>query len=167
MNDPDNKESAVFTLMASIRKLTRSTLMHQYVVARRMELNLTDAECLDYLLEHGACTAGDLAGLTRLTTGAITAAIDRLEKKGFVKRERDEQDRRKVMVKINPDRNLGEAKSHYQPLAMAVMSLSNSYNEEELLILNRFIADLQDIYVNQTTRITKQLLTLKRTGQDD
>lgn len=162
MNNKKNKDSKVFALMGGIRRLTQSTLMHQYAVARRMELNLTDAECLDYLLEHGACTAGELAELTQLTTGAITAAIDRLEKKGFVKRERDSLDRRKVMVMIDPNKDLGETKNHYQPLAMAVMSLSNNFSEDELLILNRFITSLHDIYVDQTAELTKQLLNLKK-----
>ncbi len=147
--------------MAGIRELTRSTLMHQYMIARRMGLNVTDAECLDYLMEHGACTAGELAELTRLTTGAITAAIDRLENKGFVKRQRDGLDRRKVVVIVNPDKDMEVAKSHYQPLGMAVFSLLESYGDEDIHTLTRFMADLTGIYVNQTGEITKQLLTAK------
>ena len=68
--------------------------------SEKMKLNVTDAECLDFLSDMGPSTAGDLAKITRLTTGAITNAIDRLEKAGFVERKHDVNDRRKVIVKI-------------------------------------------------------------------
>ena len=45
-------------------------------------------------------TAGLLAKLTGLTTGAITAALDRLEKTGLARRVPDAHDRRKVLVEL-------------------------------------------------------------------
>ena len=82
-----NKDISVYELMTATRKLTRSSLMLQYAIAEKMNLNPTDAECIDFLMEMGPSTAGDLAKVTRLTTGAITSVIDRLQKAGFVKRE--------------------------------------------------------------------------------
>ncbi len=69
-----------YELMTAIRKLTRSSLMWQNAVAELMKLNATDGECIDFLMEMGPSTAGDLAKATRLTTGAITNVIDRWKK---------------------------------------------------------------------------------------
>lgn len=76
----------------------RTILFHQ-AVANLVGVSVTDMKCLDYVDRGGDVTAGDLARLTGLTTGAITAAIDRLEKAGLARRERSETDRRKVFIR--------------------------------------------------------------------
>src|ERR1700712_5677120 len=123
-----NKESipAVYELMTAVRKFTRSTLILQHVIAEHMGLHVTDAECIDFLQEMGPSTAGDLAKATRLTTGAITNVIDRLEKSGFVKRSADPKDRRKVIVSFIPA-NHKKAKLHYAALAKDVEELFRTY----------------------------------------
>src|SRR6201995_6198325 len=102
-----NTHPSVFELMLAVRKLTRTTLMHQHIIAGSMGLRVTDAECIDFLQEMGPSTAGDLAKATRLTTGAITSMIDRLEKAGYVKRSADPNDRRKVIVSFVPKKHEG------------------------------------------------------------
>src|SRR5580704_19693172 len=76
----------------------RGILFHQ-AVANLAGVSVTDLKCLDYVDRGGDVTAGDLARLTGLTTGAITAAVDRLEKVGLARRERSEADRRKVFIR--------------------------------------------------------------------
>jgi DNA-binding MarR family transcriptional regulator len=70
--------------------------------ADRVGISARDLECLDFIVMKGRVTAGELAALTGLTTGAVTGLIDRLEKAGLAKRERDERDRRKVHVRTLP-----------------------------------------------------------------
>ena len=77
----------------------RSILFHQ-AIANIAGVSVTDLKCLDYIDRAGDVTAGELARLTGLTTGAITAAIDRLEKAGLARRERSQTDRRKVFVRL-------------------------------------------------------------------
>src|ERR1700712_2601180 len=119
-------EAAVYELMLGIRKFTRSSLLLQHVIAQNMGLHVTDAECIDFLQEMGPSTAGALARATRLTTGAITNVIDRLEKTGFVKRSADPKDRRKVIVSFIPA-NHKKAKLHYAALAKDVEELFRTY----------------------------------------
>src|ERR1700704_1472642 len=76
---------------------SRGIIFHQ-TLADFLGLNITDHKCLGFLLDEGPQTAGRLAELTSLTTGAITGVIDRLEKAGYVKREKDLHDRRRVMI---------------------------------------------------------------------
>lgn len=73
-------------------------------VAAHAGINITDVTCLGVLDKNGPLTPGELAqhaGLTR--GGAITTAIDRLERAGFVRRSRDNADRRKVTVELLRD----------------------------------------------------------------
>jgi DNA-binding MarR family transcriptional regulator len=65
-------------------------------------LNNTDGRCLDIVERHGRISAGQLANQSGLTTGAVTAVIDRLEAGGYVARARDPLDRRKIWVEITP-----------------------------------------------------------------
>lgn len=68
-------------------------------------LNATDTKCIDLVLRvppEGA-TAGWLSDMSGLTTGAITHILDRLEKRGFVQRQRDTQDRRKIFIRVRQE----------------------------------------------------------------
>jgi len=65
-------------------------------------LNPTDFRCVDLLDQHGTMSAGALADLSGLSTGAVTFLLDRLEHAGYVQRVRDLQDRRRVLVELVP-----------------------------------------------------------------
>lgn len=140
---------SVYELMDSIRKLTRSTLILQHVIAGKIGLHVTDAECIDFLKEMGPSTAGELAKATRLTTGAITSVIDRLEKAGFVKRIADKTDRRKVIVTILPKNNL-RAKVYYDGLAGDVQTLFAKYSSRQLKFLIEHTRHLTGVFQDRT-----------------
>ncbi len=140
-------------LLHATRVFTRSTLFLQSVIARQSGLNVTDAECIDFLLEMGPSTAGDLARVTMLTTGAITNVIDRLERAGLVRRERDAADRRKVMVRMLPEKH-ENTHQHYTALANDVRELCSDYTEAELEFLTRHMELMKAIYDKNIQKIT-------------
>jgi len=142
----------VFELMWAVRRFTRSSLILQHVISQDIGLNVTDAECLDFLQEMGPSTAGALAKAARLTTGAITNVIDRLERAGFVKRSNDPKDRRKVIVSFVPDKHTN-ARIHYASLSKAVQKLFSTYNEAELKLLVKHTEALNEIYQQQVIKI--------------
>ena len=84
--------------------MSTATVMFHQAIADRLGLNVTDHKCMDLLLINGPLSAGQLAEMTGLTTGAITAVIDRLEQAGFARREHDFRDRRRVTVQVIPKR---------------------------------------------------------------
>jgi DNA-binding MarR family transcriptional regulator len=76
------------------------------VAADELGLHITDHKCLDLINRFGAMPAGRLAGLTGLTTGAVTGVIDRLEEAGYVRRVEDPNDRRRTIVGPTGNRKL-------------------------------------------------------------
>src|SRR5919108_6051508 len=90
-------------LEEAMRRSSAQGVLYGQAVANVAGISGSDLECLDFLILEGRVTAGRLAEVTGLTTGAITGVVDRLEKAGFVRRERDEADRRKVFIVVVPE----------------------------------------------------------------
>jgi DNA-binding MarR family transcriptional regulator len=72
------------------------------VAREKLGINRTDLRCLNIVDNQGAMTAGRLAELSGLTTAAVTSVLDRLERAGYARRVRDQEDRRQVMVEVTP-----------------------------------------------------------------
>ena len=103
------REEAVRDLKLNLRHFVVELLVSNFEAIEDVGLNPTDLGSLCLLLLHGPAPAGRLAELTGLTTGAVTGVVDRLEAGGFVHREVDPADRRKVIVvpdRGHVDRNL-------------------------------------------------------------
>src|SRR5690606_41206984 len=92
----------------------QSTLISQ-AVADAVGLTPTALGCLDLIQLRGCATAGDMARHTGLTTGVLTSLFDRLEQRGYVTRERDRQDSRRLYVRLRPEK-IGELAATYPPL---------------------------------------------------
>jgi DNA-binding MarR family transcriptional regulator len=72
------------------------------VACEKLGINRTDLRCLNIVDNQGPMTAGRLAELSGLTTAAVTAVLDRLERAGYARRVRDQPDRRQVIVELTP-----------------------------------------------------------------
>lgn len=138
-------------LMEALRKASRSSLMLRQSIAQSMSLNASDAECIDYLMEMGPASAGDLAEATGLTTGAITAMLGRLEAAGLIARTKDPNDGRKVIVTLLPKKH-AKAGKLYAALAQDVYQLLSGYTSSELKFLFRHTQALEEIYKRHTKK---------------
>ena len=94
----------------------------QKLVAGRFGLNTSDLECLDLIYLRGHASAGELARATGLTSGAVTALIDRLERAGYVERTDDPTDRRRREVRILADA-IEPIQAVYQPMQARMVEL--------------------------------------------
>jgi DNA-binding MarR family transcriptional regulator len=102
--DPAERDDLHARLQAELEQTIAAGILLQQAVADRLGLNLADFKCLTALSGMDAATAGDVAARTGLTTGATTRMIDRLERGGWVRREPDRHDRRKVIVRPVPEK---------------------------------------------------------------
>jgi len=111
--------------------------LHQ-AVAERFGLNPSDLKCLDIAARGADVTAGRIAQLTAMSTSAVTALLDRLEKRGFIERRRDAADRRRVFV-TSTGRHERELSELYAPLAAATGAILDAYSDEELRLITGFL----------------------------
>ena len=112
--------------------------MFGQTVANVAGISGSDLECLDFLNLEGRVTAGRLAEVTGLTTGAITGVVDRLEKAGLVRRERDEDDRRKVFIVTVPENVAQDRPVLRADAAGDAQAMWDGYTDAELKLLLRF-----------------------------
>ena len=127
------------------------------VSAERIGVNVTDLNCLNIVALTGPMTAGELARATGLTTASITGVLDRLEDGGFVRRERDPKDRRRVIVTLNPGPGLREIGPTFGPLVKAWRDAAASYSDEDLRLLLDFQRRFEGIVRDQLARLRGDL----------
>jgi len=96
--DAKQREDLIREIAIENRRSTVDGVFLFQALAARSGMNLTDLQCVTLLIETGAMTAGQLAERMALTTGAVTGLINRLEKSGYVRRERDPSDGRRVVI---------------------------------------------------------------------
>jgi DNA-binding MarR family transcriptional regulator len=130
----------------------RTILMHQ-AIAEKVGVSVTELKCLDYVSRGTPVTAGRLAEITGLTTGAVTAMVDRLERAGLVRRERSPDDRRKVFICPAEDAFGQLFDDIYGPLAQAAAELAGQYSEPELRLVLEYTLKSIQMVREQTERI--------------
>jgi len=108
--------------------------------AARIEMTDTDIQVIDNLESTGEASAGQLANLMGLTTGTFTAILNRLEKAGLVRRERDPNDGRRVIVRLTTG---SDGKQEFSPLfaslAKAWEEMAAHYDDEQKAFLLEFL----------------------------
>jgi DNA-binding MarR family transcriptional regulator len=147
-------------LKIQIRKLSQqyaytSIQMHE-AVARKAGLPGTDHKYLGFLMEKGQMTAGELAELTGLTTGAVTGLIDRFEKKKLVKRRFAEDDRRKVIIEPITKNIMALFTPLYKEFRDKSERLLSSYSNKEMKIIEQYFLDAIGIMSETTSKLNKK-----------
>lgn len=136
-----------------VRKLSQSYAytsiqMHE-AVARKAGLSGTDHKYLGFLMQKGSMTAGELSTLTGLTTGAVTGLIDRFEKKGLVKRQFAQDDRRKVIIVPDNSAIMTLLQPLYREFRAQSEQLIASFSDEELNVIEAYFIKAIDV-MNET-----------------
>lgn len=99
-----------------------------------------DLQCLRVLELTGPITAGRLSEITGLTVGTITGVLDRLEGAGYAKRERDAEDRRRVIVHLVPESDERDLAPLFVPVRRASAQMYSGYTDEEFALILDFFA---------------------------
>lgn len=110
-------------------------------VAEQLGLGVSDMQFMSYLQQEGPLSPGRLSELSGLKSGSVTGVIDRLEQAGWVHRERDESDRRKVRVVLDEER-LNAAESPYAGQAANLRRVLDTFDPMELDTIARFLERL-------------------------
>jgi DNA-binding MarR family transcriptional regulator len=129
-----------------------ATVLFHATVARLLDLNLTDYKTLGLLARVGAMSAGEIARHTGLATASITTLIDRLERKGFVRRIDDPADRRRVIVEAVAERT-SAARPYFVSTRQSLNRLYGQYTDKELAVIADFLAKNAQRLRSETERL--------------
>ena len=133
--------------------------------ADRIGLNATDLNCLNILSFSGEMTAGDLARETGLTTASITGVADRLEEAGYVRRERDPKDRRRVVIRLVLQRALRDVAPVFLPLVQSWQGVVARYTDDELRLIVEFYGQMEQVIRDHLVRPGRIPRRARRTGR--
>jgi DNA-binding MarR family transcriptional regulator len=136
-----DQSDLVAEISRELRWLSARSVLFSHLAAERAGLRPTDLEALDILALTGPIPAGRLAALTGLSSGSVTALIDRLEAAGCARREPDSADRRRVIVQPLPwPVAMAEAvQPLYEAMGAGFEELCRQYRDEELALILEFL----------------------------
>lgn len=136
------------------RQYLASYVLFNQAVADRIGMHPTDVQCLNLLtLEREPLTTGQIAELTGLTSGSATRLVDRLERAGYVRRERDTHDRRRVLVHL-VDAKVAEFGRLWAELSEGWDAIFDDYTEKELALLASHMRRTVELSAAQRARLS-------------
>jgi DNA-binding MarR family transcriptional regulator len=116
-------------------------------------LNRTDVRALVAIMDAArrgeALTAGQLGEAVDLRSASVTALVDRLEKVGHVRRERDPEDRRRVALQIS-ESAMAAGGEHFGGLARDLVAAMGTYSDDELTVVRRFLTEMTDVIMRHS-----------------
>jgi DNA-binding MarR family transcriptional regulator len=149
---PERKQLAA-AFGEGFRKTSSLMQLLGQAAADRIGLNATDLNCLNILSFSGELTAGELARATGLTTASITGVADRLEEAGYVRRERDSRDRRRVVIRLVLERALEDVAPVFLPLVLGWQSVVTRYTDDELRLIVEFYGQMEQVIREHLARL--------------
>lgn len=162
----EGRQGLVEALDVEMRRLMAEVVLFNQAVADRVGSNPTDLQCLNVLLEEGSIGAGRLAELTGLTTGAVTGVLDRLERAGYAWRERDPEDKRRVIVHPLPERVGQDIRPAYESMGRAFLQLCSRYDAEELAVVLDFVRRSHPMNREETAKLRGPSPHAKQSSDD-
>jgi DNA-binding MarR family transcriptional regulator len=135
--------------------------LHNHAIADAVGLHQTDQECLDLLDWAEPLSAGEIAAHLGLTSGAVTSLLDRLENGGWVRRERDPADRRRVVVHLSHERG-GELWPLYRQMSETIDNYREALADDELATVVRFLEFANRVVADATAHARESTATRRR-----
>lgn len=133
------RESLLETLAHAGRDNSDATVIFHAALAERLDLNPTDYKAMSVLERLGPLSAGEIARHTGLTAASVTDLLDRLERKGFIRRIHDTKDRRRVLAEPIATR-VSETRRRFVSTRQSLARLYERYTDAELAVIADFLS---------------------------
>jgi DNA-binding MarR family transcriptional regulator len=148
----ERRAGLIAEMVAAVRQQQIAYDRFHDAVAAYLGVNRTDLRCLDILDLTGRRAAGELAAEMGMSTGAVTALLDRMEKAGYIRRVRDPGDRRRVLVELT-EQARERGWEIYQPFTELTGPAFARFTDEQLATVRDFLQVGNDFYAVQTARV--------------
>jgi DNA-binding MarR family transcriptional regulator len=138
----------------SLRELRIQLSLLNYRIGSQLDLKDVDLDCLDILDVYGPLSPSALARRAGLHPATMTGVLDRLERGGWLARERDASDRRAVVVRILSDR-YAELMRFYSPMNRSMNKILAKYSDSELEAIADFMRRTVEAGRSATDELTR------------
>lgn len=135
-------------------------------MARRFGLHPTDLEVLDIIFLRETVTAGELATATGLTSGSVTALVDRLVERGYVVRRRDAHDRRRMLISVVRAAT-APIETAYEPQRIAMHALWSSFDDRTLQVVTDFLTRSTELLARCTQDLAAPVAAESVSAKED
>ncbi len=132
-------------------ELSTAIVLFHEAIARKLGLNAAEHKALGLIIRNGPMPAGALAPLLGVGASAVTGIVDRLERAGYVTRDVDPADRRRVLVSAAPEK-APDLTGIFERLGHDMWAFMAKYGEQERAVI-------QD-YVTNTIRVVNDQIAL-------
>ncbi len=136
----------------AVRSFTNAEAVFDDAAVDVLGINRSDGRCLDILDQSGPLTAGELARRAHLSTAAITALVDRMERAGYLTRVRDTVDRRRVLI-AGTQRAERKCAAIWGPIKEEGVGFLNRFSDDELRLVTRFMDGAREFLLGHLDRI--------------
>ena len=144
LSNPARSAAPAAALVHQLRHFIAGVILYNQRVADQLGMHPTDMQCLHLLELMGPLTPGKLAECTGLTTGGITVVLDRLEKAGFARRERNPADRRSVLIHLDITK-MARVGEYYGAINEQLGKFLAAYPKKDLETVVRFLTRINSI----------------------
>lgn len=151
----DRRDELIEALHGELRRFNAEGAMFSQVIAERLGIGATDLQVLNTLGAYGPTPAGRLAEVAGLASATMTGVIDRLERAGYVSRERDEHDRRRVLVTPRPQ-VWREVSPLFRDIRAATTHLCSKYDAAELAAIVDFVRESRPLLREHTRALRRK-----------
>ena len=122
-----------------VREHSSAVMRYAAATAKRMGLEASELSALEHLQAAGPITLGRLGERLSMSPGAVTALVDRLERKGYVERIPNPKDRRSALVS-ETEVGLRDSLEHLWPYIEEMRGIEGRFSGEERAIIARFLS---------------------------
>lgn len=150
--NPRHRRRTTAAIRESLRELSIQLSLLNHQVGSRLALKDVDLDCLDLINRHGPLSPSALGRLAGLHPATLTGILDRLQKGGWIARDRDTTDRRAVVLRALRDRN-PEILQLYSGMNGAMEQICSGYTEAELAVLSDFLRRTAEAGRNATDEL--------------
>jgi DNA-binding MarR family transcriptional regulator len=148
-----SRQQLLDAVATASREFQRSVDAVDDAVAKHLGVNRTDLRTLEVLYD-GPATPSALAAATGMSPAAMTAALDRLEGRGYVRRVRDTADRRRILVEVTEEIRQAAGRL-YGPIAVEGAEFVSRYTDAELALLDEFLRTSKELQDRHRARIAQ------------
>ena len=147
------KAPLIREILATLRAIDADMERVDQFACSKLGIHETDFRCLDILSRGEPVSAGQIATEAGLTTGAVTALLDRLESAGYVARKRDPQDRRRVLV-TPTKRATDMVWPLFEGVVSAATAVLQKFSQSELETIARFVRANRSAISSEVEKLT-------------